>query len=379
MATAHTDRTASLLARALTWTLWWSAWLVLGDLGPRYGPVHAGGVLPLAAWLLFIVVTARAAGAWRPSTTRVCIALMASTMTAAAALRWACVGGGETAVLLAAAIWGIVIVFADLAARAIVEATPRSAVEALPAALGAAVAWAASAANTLRAASLVILCGSALAALCGQRGVRRRGVEHRGDPMPLAWSCLAIRDGDWVAVCARAAMVPMMASLTFMPDWCAAAGSPDRSMAAGVHLALMLLLPGLLHALDVRPTHPVWLALPMGAGLLLLASLPGVRGWMAASLAQSLAWGMSFTAAPQQAPRRHACDGPSLASALAIVAAFYALGTAASAFGPIALSSAHAALGIGACVACTRPARPSTRPCRPDSVIRRRLRDPPGH
>ncbi|WP_428422777.1 hypothetical protein [Methylibium sp.] len=142
-----------------------------------------------------------------------------------------------------------------------------------------------------------------------------------------------------------------MASLMFSSEWCVGAGSSDRTTAIGAHLVSMFLLPCLLRACGVR-VAAAWLALPMGASAMLLVVLPGADGLMAASMTQSLAWGLSFVVGPKHAPSVNGEVGAAgFSLALVAIGAVIALGLAGSAVGPFALLSVHAALGIGAVTA----------------------------
>jgi len=288
----------ALLARALAWALWWGAWLVLGELGRRFTPLWADGLLPLALWLATVGVGARWLARAVPSARVLQWLLPASAGAGAVALALCHAGGGAAALLGAALAWGL-----------------------------------------LTAAAQQLAWG------VGARMDARRAAAWQ----PMGWSCLVGGGaGDApVTRITRAAMLPMMASLGLMSDQCAAAGV-GPTLALGLHLAAMLLPAWLLRRLGRQLRHPAWLAVPMGASVLALLVLPGVQGWMAAALAQSIAWGLACTpAGSAHGPRAARAPGASRWSGDVLPAAAVALlGGAVAAFGPGAVPAVQLALGL---------------------------------
>lgn len=139
----------------------------------------------------------------------------------------------------------------------------------------------------------------------------------------------------WPRWAAAAAMLPMMAGLPAMAQWCSAAGWPLPVM-LGLHVLLMV------GPAWAGPARPGAVAAAMGAGAAALVVWPGLGGLMAASLLQALACGLAWRLAPPvpvRSARRHplALAVPAVAVAL--------LGMALAAFGPPALMAVHAALG----------------------------------
>lgn len=347
MATALIEPRLTRLGHALSLAVWWCGWLMLGELGRKYAPLAADGVAPLAVWLCSMVASMRLMDLLGSSPSRLSNLIVVEASVTTGALVWASIGGGAAAVLLAAAFWGMLVVAVDRAARALDGPTRRLAADIPMAGVGAVMAWTVSGRGVWGAAGLIAPCGLCLAWLC-----RRAGGEDVDDMearrcMPQGWACLLGADGDWIVRCTRAAMVPMMASLMFSSEWCVGAGSTERTTAVGIHLASMFLLPCLLSALGVR-LATVWLALPMGASAVFLVVLPGADGLMAASATQSVAWGLSYVAGPKPALRANSDAAVTgWGHVLAVIAAVTALGIAGVSVGPIALSSAQAALGIG--------------------------------
>ena len=176
--------------------------------------------------------------------------------------------------------------------------------------------------------------------------------------MPAGWSCIASTDGDGVLRCTRAVMLPMMGALMFSADWCVSSAVLDQTTATGAHLATMFLLPCLLKACRIRLAS-AWLALPMAASLACLLVLPGTQGLMAASMTQSVAWGLSYVVdAPPALPSTDEVGVATWVKALFVIAIVAALGLAGAAAGPKALMLFHAALGMGAVVAALRSLTP---------------------
>jgi hypothetical protein len=351
MATALIEAGLKRLAHSLSLALWWSGWLVLGELGRRHAPLLADGVAPLVLWMCSVATSMRLIDVLCTSPKRLSNVIVWASMATGGALLWTPAGGGAAALLLASASWGVLTVAADRAARAFDAAARHRAVDIVPAALGALLAWATADRGVSAAVCLIALGGVSLAAAC--RGGRNWGAAQvgAGHGMPAGWSCVAVAGEDWVVACTRAVMLPMMTSLMFSSDWCVSAGLTDRTTAMGVHLASMFLLPCLLRASGIRLAS-AWLALPMGASVLMLLVLPGADAWMAASMTQSVAWGLSYVMGPRRAQRESDARGaPGAGLVLLTVGAVAALGLAGATFGPVALSLSHAALGIAAVAA----------------------------
>lgn len=361
-------------SQSLSQAIWWGALLMLGEFGRRYAPLLADGLAPLVLWLLALATSAQFAGILFVTAHRVARTIALASILTVAALFLAWAGGGAEAILAAAASWGLLAVAVDRAAR-LLSGPPsgdpsrgpsggspgglyrQQSADIPTAALGALMAWLASGQGVWGVACLIALCSACLAASCRGAAQTGLGADAVGDKrlvrfmrcMPAGWSCIASADSDGVLRCTRAVMLPMMGALVFSADWCVSSAVLDQTTATGIHLLAMFLLPCLLKACRIRLAS-AWLALPMGASLIGLLVLPGVQGLMAASITQSVAWGLSCVSYAR--PALPASDEAGLASwakALLVIAIVAGLGGAAA--GPKAFLLIHAALGIGAVLA----------------------------
>jgi hypothetical protein len=321
---------ALALARMLAWTLLFSGWLVLGALGRMHLPLWAGGLMPLALWL-GVAGWASHAGRAVPlsgRTLRTMILLLG--LSTAGALAWAEFGGGGVAVCAAAVLWGLLLVSASRAAR------------------------------LLPSASASRGCHCALYA----------GALPMATPFP--WR----EPMAWGAYCARWTMLPMMATLGAMAQWCGGDGGITPTQWVGLHLGAMLAAPLLAASMAVwsRPsmaplpspcnrwsTAPHRVPLPtaaLAAGLVLMAWMPGLRGLMAMSICSSVAWGLAWNTPSRSGARRaeasevahraprEAPSTPSLLATLTPALVVLALGQALADYGPPALEALQAALAL---------------------------------
>jgi hypothetical protein len=160
----------------------------------------------------------------------------------------------------------------------------------------------------------------------------------------------------WLHAALRWAMLPMMATLVAMGDWCSASLGLGAQAMIVLHLAAMLLPPLALRLCGCTLRGPLWAATPLLAALLLLVwppvALRGLPGLTAASLACAIAWGLSWQAhRPGPSAPAQAGPLPSLVPALAVIA----LGMALEHVGPpalgwaLALSAAAALAGAAWC------------------------------
>lgn len=331
------------MARALAWALWIGGWLALGALGAWAMPLWLGGLAPLALWLAGIGLCLQAGRRVVLSGRAVRRVLLVAATGTACCLAWAGEGGGPPAALGAAAAWGVLCVMASRAVRLLRQPGAAAAPMALPAALGAAAAWAvwaawgeATPAGAVGAVG-VMLAGSVLAVVVPARGcgpgcsAGLLGLGAAADPAP----------SGWVAACAGATMLPMMASLTAMASTCAAAGLASAAAVGGAHLVAMFAPALVLQALGRALRAPGWLVLPMAAGVVLWALLPGATGWLALSLSHAMAWSLVWAL-----PRTHAATARRTWPALWPAAAVALLGVAESRIGPLAAGGWLLMLGV---------------------------------
>jgi hypothetical protein len=337
-------------ARGSAWALLLSGWLALGELGTALWPQAAGGVLPLALWLLAIGAGLGLARRRPPGASGLRAGLLGAAGLALTAL--VALPPGRTGLMLLALAWAVLLVLASLTVRALRRGVFGTAATAgtpiLPACAGAALAWAAQAAGAsswlaspelaalwrhgalvaapaqATTAALLALCALLLAAFVPARvtptGACRAGLFDCSLPLvghaPAAWQWPAAR--RWPGLAAGLVMLPMMASLPAMAPWCAgtggggalsglAGGAVDLLTGpalTGLHLAAML-LPGVVLAAwcSGRPGRvPGEGRLTAAIGLLMLAGVclwvvrPATSGQMLLSLCHGAAWSLAWAA-----------------------------------------------------------------------------------
>ncbi len=359
--------------RTLAWALLFGGWTVLGTLGRHHLPAWAAGQAPVALWLATVgaalALSARGSPQALPLRALLCGAGLALATLLAAAGR----GGGGVALMGAAVAWGVVLVAVSMAVRRLrLEQPRRPPAPLLPALAGAAIAWACSgelarlherldalAVALLAAALTVSLLLGARAAARPSSGCRA-GLFDCSLPMP---SLAAWRERrDWPLQAAALAMLPMMAALPAMVDWCASAPGWWAADAMAWHLAAMV-LPALgarawLQRVGRRRLNTVLAGLLLAGGVSMLA-WPGLNGLMLCALLHAAAWSLAW-AAPML--RREVLSAPARAQRVATVGvavmtacAVLALGLAIDRFGPPALMAVHGALALAAWVGWAGP------------------------
>lgn len=355
------------LARTLAWALLVGGWWQLGLVGRQHLPLLAGGLAPLALWLLVTGVSSSLLAGRRLPVAALRALLPALGLAAAGGL----LAGREGWGLLALA-WAGLLVAASLVVRACREqALQRPPAPIGPAASGVMLAMAmpagpAAVAAAVAGASLL------LAALLPRRPrvtACRAGLFDCAWPLPAAagWA----ERSAWPIAAARLAMLPMMATLAAMNDWCSALPVAPAAMPA-LH-ALGMLGPALLLQWAVRSTGrlPSPLGGPAAPLALLVAGAfagwtwPGPPGWLAASLLQGMAWSLAWSVPllrPATAGAAVAPPGPF--EAVQAAALVLALGAAMAVHGPAALLAAQAGLALLglAALPCRRPARRAQAP-----------------
>ena len=376
-----------------------AGWLVLGQLGHRLLPQAAGGLAATALWLAASGTALAWASGRRVTVPALRLALLVLA-AAAAAGAWLLGRQPLPGLLLLAIAWAGLLVAASCAVRCLRQALcpplnpslnpapdqppPPPVLAALGGALLAVLAAAGPAAALANPVTLAVALGAAgvlLAALLQQQTtpvtVCRAGLFDCALALaPLRnWS----QPAAWPTAAAGWAMLPMMAMLASMADWCASSGLDARS-ATALHLGAML-LPALRVWWLTRqpagrpqtggpvatPGTPVGgtatattcgLLLAAGGAVLWWPGAAGLGGLMAASLLQGLAWGVAWTARwavprPTLPGLRTALPGSSAAAAVgaalpALLAALLvlALGSAVMAHGPAALRWVHGLLAL---------------------------------
>ena len=405
------------LVRVIAWALLLGGWLVLGALGRQQLPQVAAGQLPVALWLA--VIGALLATATRHSWSAPVLRVMLLARGAAAALALILWGGTPAGLLVASVAWAALLVSASFTVRRLRLLQSR-----LPpapvacAVFGALLAWGLAGdldAVRQNAAPVGMALGAAallLSALVPSFSVAtpirscRAGLFDCSLPLllPSRWR----HPSDWPQAAAALGMLPMMASLPVMTEWC---GDLRWSSAAGtaLHLGAMLLPALLLPALQRHTGWPARCLVLLAGGLLALGGVallwPTGSGLMAASLLHGLAWSIAWAVMlePREAaahplaspdpdrppvnssgsdadpgasrqPSTHrgaAMLRPALLTAVAVLL----LGQSIDDSGPLALASVHAVLaalgliGLLAGLIATRRVRPAGRHPRPRGLI----------
>jgi hypothetical protein len=347
------------VARALAWCLWLGAWLVLGTLGRHWSPLWAGGVWPMALCLLS--VGAGMAGLARGGLTVRALRglLLLLALWVSGALLSLMHGGGAWALVQAAIAWGLLLVAASQAVKQMRQGLPRAPAPVLPALAGAVLAWglgvaALRAAEGMFGVSLVVLgLGGGLAAMVSPaaqalRGCRA-GLFDCAWPVPPASAWQAPR--QWPLVAARLSMLPMMAALPLMGEWCATALSRAPAVDLALHLAAMLLPAAAvrLHCPGWLQRHPAWPVLGLQwASVAALMWQPGMAMLSLTALLQAMAWSLAWSIPllPQSLPDRGVPrDAPhgalGLGRAALAGAGVVAWGASLAEWGPVAWMAAQ--------------------------------------
>jgi hypothetical protein len=321
-------------ARVCAWALLLAAWLSLGDLGARRLPQWAGGLLPLALWLLAIAAGLQLARRKPPSAALLRGGLPLLGLAAAGLVLQA--GRSDTAALLILApVWAALLVLASHTVRGLrrfgVPRLPGSPTPVLPACLGGVLALAAHAANGLAlptpwpqpgapvtqsvATAVLLLSACLLLGALVPSDMARAGACRAGlfdCSLPLVGSAssatgprqLRPLGTGWPMRSASLLMLPMMAALPVMAPWCG--GIVDGPALSALHLTSML-LPAFL--MSLWPTLPLvctdrrraerqldgLITACLGAGVLCWALLPGAVGLLALALCHGGAWSLAWS------------------------------------------------------------------------------------
>ena len=352
------------LARAAAWALLMSGWIGLGSLALPLAPSALVMFALIAAWLLMLGAAATiATGGDLPPWLRLVTLALAACITAGGV--WgAAHGGGLAAIAFAVLGWAALTALASGVVRSLRLAHP----VAPGPPIAAASAGAACAALVLgdvgdlqalawRLIAFVGLTTALLIALQARARMRARAPSCRAglfDCSLPAWPAGAWRDTlQWPTLLAGLAMLPMMAALPLMADWCRAQAVPPQAMVA-LHLAAMfgpvLLLRRAIGA------WPLWRLSAVCAGL--LAAGAAIVAWAAApwdllglALTHGAAWGLAW-GGQLWAPARRGQQGTSpLRAAAGYAVLTLAVGVVVDLFGARGLHGVHALLGLTAALA----------------------------
>jgi hypothetical protein len=374
-----------MLARACAWALLVAGWIGIGSFALLVAPSLSAGFALVALWLLGLGAAAAVAtrGSLPPTAQRA--ALSAGAAATMAGLWWTPHAGGWEALLLALAGWASLTAMASGVVRSLriaQAAAPKPPI--VPATLGAV-----AAALTLgdigdlqglavRLMAFVAAISLALFLLQARvgAGAARQGCRAGLFDCSLpSWPAGAWRDIlQWPTLIAGLVMLPMMAALPLMSEWCRLDSVQPQTMVLW-HLSAMFL-----PALVLRRWIARWSTRTLSSACAALLALGAAAALWAASpfnllglsVAQGAAWGIAWCGqlwAPQRRGRQGA--SPLLASLgyAALTIAFGVLVEHAGARGVILM---HATLGFTAALAWlfadaarlfsrrTNPPRPTT-------------------
>lgn len=349
-------------ARAAAWALLLAGWVGIGALGwPLAANVgQAFGLV--ASWLLVLGAVATIATRDGLSPTARRGVLLTCATVAVAALASVPHGGGLPALIVALLGWAALTAVASGVVRSLRQARPAPPWPPIgAAALGAVIAAAVLAdpgdasALALRMIALAVcaallLCGLQPSAAADPPGRRcRAGLFDCSLP---AWPTGAWRDLEqWPALLAGLVMLPMMASLPLMVDWCRSQPVAPAAMVV-LHLAAMF-APALL----LRPLARSWSVWRLSivctaslvTGVVLAGVLPAPANLFALTLAHGAAWGLAWVGQLWSPARRGTQGSSPLRAAIGYAALTLLFGLAVDRFGMAAVVATHAVIALAAC------------------------------
>ena len=296
-----------LLARACAWALLISGWIGLGSFALLVTPSVSGGFALVALWLLALGAAAAVAtrGGIRPAAQGA--GLIVGAVATVGGLASTVDGGGMAALLVSLIGWASLTAMASGVVRSLriaQAAVPRPPV--LPAslgALGAAICMGDIGDLTPLATRLMILVAAVSIALLLLRAPLRAGAARQGCRAGLfdcslpSWPAGAWRDvGQWPTLIAGLVMLPMMAALPLMTEWCRADALAPQTMVLW-HVSAMfgpaLILRRWIAHWSTRSLASVCTALlVLGAAVALWAQSP--FNLLGVSVAQGAAWGIAW-------------------------------------------------------------------------------------
>jgi hypothetical protein len=352
------------LARACAWALLVAGWIGIGSFALRLAPSVAAAFALVALWLL--ALGAAAAVATRgglPSWSRA-LALCACGLVTAAALLATQRGGGLAALGVALCGWAALTALASGVVRALRQAQPvppgPPIVAASAGALSAGLVLGDVDDLTGLAMRLALFVGAivlALLLLQARVDARKPAPGCRAglfDCSLPAWPAGAWRDStQWPTLLAGLAMLPMMAALPMMADWCRAASFPPQAMVL-LHLAAMF-GPALIWRRSIGSwrlrTLSTVCALLLVAGAICAMCAAAPFDLIGLAITHGAAWGLAW-AGQLWAPARRGQQGTSpLRAALGYALLTLAFGAVVASAGSRGVADVHAALGAAAAIA----------------------------
>jgi len=353
-----------MLARACAWALLVAGWIGIGSFALLIAPSASGGFALVALWLLGLGAAATVAtrSGMRQAAQRA--ALCAGAAATAGGLWWTVHGGGLSALLLALAGWAALTAMASGVVRSLrimQAATPKPPI--VPASLGAVGAAlflgdiGDLTALAMRLAALVATIGIALLLLQApmSEGAARQGCRAGLFDCSLpSWPAGAWRDlVQWPTLIAGLVMLPMMAALPLMAEWCRADAVAPQTMVLW-HLTAMfgpaLILHRWIAQWSTRTLASACAALlALGAAAALWAASP--LNILGMSVAQGAAWGIAWCG-QLWAPERRGRQGASpLYAAVGYAVLTLAFGVLVDQTGARGVVLMHAFLGVAAALA----------------------------
>lgn len=353
-----------MLARACAWALLVAGWIGIGSFALLVAPSVSGGFALVALWLFALGAAAAVAtrGGMPQGAQRA--ALVAGAAATAGGLWWTVHGGGMGALLLALVGWAALTALASGVVRSLritQAAAPKPPI--VPASLGALGAALVLGdigelpALALRLMAFVIAVSVALLFLRARAGA---GAARQGCRAGLfdcslpSWPTGAWRDVmQWPTLIAGLVMLPMMAALPLMAEWCRAESVAPQTMVLW-HLSAMfgpaLLLRRRIAQWSARSLASVCAGLlAIGAAAALWAASP--LNLLGVSVAQGAAWGIAWCG-QLWAPERRGRQGTSpLVAAVGYALLTLAFGMLVDRAGARGVVLMHAFLGIAAMLA----------------------------
>lgn len=352
------------LARACAWALLVAGWIGIGSFALQFAPSLASGFALVALWLLGLGAAATVAtrGSMRRWTRS--LALCAGAALTIVGLLATVRGGGVSTLLVALLGWSALTALASGVVRSL-----RLAQAVRPAApVGAAAIGALCAGLVLGDLGDVPALATQLATFVGGVVALLLVLQHPIEGTPRApgcraglfdcslpaWPTGAWRDSlQWPMLLAGLAMLPMMAALPLMAEWCRAQAVPPQALVL-LHLAAMfgpvLVLRQVLARWSLRTLSTVCAALLAGgAAIAVWAMAP--FDMLGLAVTHGAAWGLAW-GGQLWAPARRGQQGTSpLRAAAGYAVLTLAFGVLVEQVGPRGVVDVHAALGLVAAVA----------------------------
>ena len=361
---AASIRLRLMLARACAWALLVAGWIGIGSFALLVAPSVSGGFALVALWLFALGAAAAVAtrGGVPQGVQRV--ALFAGGAAAAGGLWWIVHGGGLASLLLTLVGWAALTAMASGVVRGlrITQAVaPKPPI--VPASLGAVGAAlflgdiSDLPALALRLMAFVTVLSLALFLLQARvsAGAARQGCRAGLFDCSLpSWPAGAWRDVmQWPTLMAGLVMLPTMAALPLMAEWCRADSVAPQTMVLW-HLTAMfgpaLVLRRWIAQWSARTLASACAALlALGAAAALWAASP--FNLLGVSVAQGAAWGIAWCG-QLWAPERRGRQGTSpLYAAAGYAVLTLAFGVLVDHAGPRGVVLMHAFFGVAAALA----------------------------